>query len=125
MAPVTEGKRTAEFLHSEAEFLRSRDEVVVTVPDGGLDAGTVLGVVTASGKYVRHDAAATDGSENEAAVLYANLHNSTGSAEDQDATVVSRAAQVYEHALTYEVGADAAQITATNAALQALGIIVR
>lgn len=125
MAIVTEGKRYGEFLHSEAEMLRSREEVVVTVPDGGMVAGTVLGVVTSTGKYVRHAAGATDGSEDEAAVLLANLENDTGSAEDQTATVIARAAQVYAHALTYEVGADGTQETTTNAALTALGIVVR
>lgn len=125
MAPVAEGTRFGEFLHSEAEMLRSRDEVTVTVPDGGLEAGTVLGIVGSSGKYVRHDAGASDGSEDEAAVLLANLDNDTGSAADQTATVISRAAQVYAHALIYEAGADGAQETATNEALTALGIVVR
>lgn len=125
MAPVSEGKRFGEFLHSEAEFDRSRDEVTVTVPDGGMVAGTVLGIVTSSGKYVRHAAGASDGSEDEAAILMANIDNDTGSDVDHTATVIARAAQVYEHALTYEAGADAAQIATSNAALAALGIIVR
>lgn len=120
MAPVTQTVKTAEFLVSEANGCRSRAEVTVDATGGALVAGTILGVVTASGKYVRHNAGAVDGSENEAAVLYEGI----GAVEDTR-TVILRDAEVTQSLLTYEVGADAAQITASNAALAALGIIVR
>lgn len=126
MAILTEGARKAEFLVSEANDWRSRDEGIVTVPaDTTYEAGTVLGKITASGKFVRHAAGASDGSENEAGILFANLVNDTGSAVDFDATSIARDAEVNGSDLTYEVGADAAQITTSNAALAALGIIVR
>lgn len=123
MTILTEGARKAEFLVSEANDWRSRDEVTLTVPAGGLEAGTVLGVITSSGKYVRHAAGAANGSENEAGILYANF--SDADAGDNDATIIARDAEVNGSDLTYEDGADAAQITTSNAALAALGIIVR
>jgi len=126
MAILTEGTRDMEFLVSEANDWRSRDEVTVTVPaNTTFDAGTVMGKLTASGKFVRHNAALATGAENETAVLGFNVVNSTGSAADYTATVVARDAEVNGSDLTYEAGADGAQIITSNAALAALGIIVR
>jgi len=126
MAILTEGTRDMEFLVSEANDWRSRDEVTVTVPaNTTFDAGTVMGKLTASGKFVRHNAALTTGAENETAVLGFNVVNSTGSAADYTATVVARDAEVNGSDLTYEAGADGAQVITSNAALAALGIIVR
>ena len=120
MTILTEGARTAEFLISEANGFRSRDEEIVDATGGALDPGTVLGKVTASGKYVRHAAGAADGSQNEAGVLYEGI----GAVEDTR-VVVKRDAEVAQTELTYESGADAGQITTSNAALAALGVVVR
>ena len=126
MAILTEGTRDMEFLVSEANDWRSRDEVTVTVPaNTTFDAGTVMGKLTASGKFVRHNAALATGAEDETAVLGFNVVNSTGSAADYTATVVARDAEVNGSDLTYEAGADGAQVITSNAALAALGIIVR
>ncbi|WP_422073902.1 head decoration protein [Tranquillimonas rosea] len=126
MAILTEGTRKAEFLVSEANDWRSRDEVTVTVPANTTFAsGTILGTITASGKRVRHDSDLTNGGETESGVLFAPLVNDTGSAVDYPATVISRSAEVNGSDLTYEDGADAAAITASNTALGSLGIIVR
>lgn len=121
MAILTEGTRKAEFIVSEANDYRSRDAVTVTVASGGFEAGTILGKITATGKFVRHDAALTNGAEDEAAILFAPLTE----AGDTEAAVIARDAEVDGSKLTYEDGADANQITTSNAALAALGIIVR
>lgn len=121
MATLTDGKHSADFIVSEANGYRSRSTGTVTVPAGGYEAGTILGKITATGKYVRHDSAAVDGSETEAAILYANQPE-TG---DTDATLIIRDCEVNGSDLIYEDGADAAAITASNTALAALGIIVR
>lgn len=47
----------------------SREVIVVASGAGILKLGTVLGQITASGKYVLHDNAAADGSQNAAAIL--------------------------------------------------------
>ena len=126
MAILTEGTRKAEFLVSEANDWRSRDAVTVTVPANTTFAsGTILGKLTASGKFVRHNAALDTGAEDESGILFEPLVNATGSAVDYDATNVARDAEVNGSDLTYEVGADGAQIITSNAALAALGIIVR
>jgi len=126
MATLTKIQSNASFIVSESNGYRSRDDVTVTVPASTTyEAGTLLGKITASGKYVRHAAAAADGSENEAGVLYETLVNTTVSAVDSESVSFARDAEVNGSELTYEVGADAAQITASNLALKALGIIVR
>lgn len=121
MATFTETTRDAAFILSEATGYRSRDEGTVTVPAGGYVAGTVLGQITATGKFVRHDPVATDGSEAEAAILM------IGQAipGDAGAALIARDAEVDPAALTFADGADAAQITATIAALAERGIICR
>lgn len=120
MPPVVEGAYTAEFIISEANNHRSRDEVIVDATGGALDPGTVMGIVTSSGRYVRHAAGASDGSENEAGILFEGI-----GAVEESRTVIRRDAEAKGGLLTYEAGADAAQITSSNAALAALGIIVR
>jgi len=126
MATLTKGQSNASFIVSESNGFRSRDDVTVTVPASTTyAAGTILGKITASGKYVRHAAGATDGSEDEAGILYETLANTTGSGVDNASVSFARDAEVNGSELTYEVGADGAQITASNLALKALGIIVR
>ena len=126
MATLTKIQSNASFIVSESNGYRSRDDVTVTVPaTTTYAAGTILGKITASGKYVRHAAGATDGSEDEAGVLYETLANTTGSGVDNASVSMARDAEVNGSELTYEVGADAAQIILSDAALKALGIIVR
>ena len=126
MATLTKIQSNASFIVSESSGYRSRDDVTVTVPaTTTYAAGTILGKITASGKYVRHAAGATDGSEDEAGVLYETLANTTGSGVDNASVSMARDAEVNGSELTYEVGADAAQIILSDAALKALGIIVR
>ena len=126
MATLQKRQATASFIISEANGYRSRDDVTVTVPASTTySAGTILGKITATGKFVRHAAGATNGSEDEAGVLYETITNTTGSGVDNAAVNFARDAEVNGHELTYEIGADATQITASDSALSALGIIVR
>lgn len=112
---------TAGFLVSEAQGMyRSREQL--TVAGGaapGLVAGTLLGKLTAGGNYVRHAPGASDGSQTVAGILFEAV---IGTAKR---TVVVRDAQVVGGNLTYSAGADASAIATANAALAALGIIVR
>lgn len=126
MTILTEGSRKADFMVSEANAYRSRDEGTVTIPaNTTLEAGTVMGVITSSGKYVRQDSNAANGSQNHAGLLFEPLVNDTGSAVDSAATIVVRDAEVEKAKLTYEDSATAGEITAADAALAGLGIIVR
>lgn len=127
MAPVNMIARDAAFIISEAEGHRSRDTATITVPaNATFEAGTVLGKVTSTGKFVRHDTDGTDnGTRQEAGILYASITNATGSAADFTSVVMTRDMEVDSNQLTYEDGADAAAKTASNVALASLGIIVR
>ena len=129
MATLTKRQSNASFIVSESNGYRSRDTVTVTVPASTtFGAGTLLGKITATGKFVRHDATVKttpDGSEVEAGILYETLTNTTASAADSESVSFARDAEVNGSELTYEAGADAAQITASDKALAALGIIVR
>ena len=127
MTILTEGSRKAEFMISEANDWRSRDAGVITVPaNTTFESGTVLGQQTSGLKYVRHDTDGTDdGRRAEAALLFEPLVNTTNGALDFNATVLVRDCEVTGAELTYEDGADAAAITASNVALAALGLIVR
>jgi len=117
------GVRKAGFIVSEANDWRSRDEGTLTVgADETIVAGTILGKITASGNYIAQLAAAIDGSEAPAAILYADA---SGNSEDLSVTVVARDAEVNGAELTYDPAADAAAITTANADLAAVGIIVR
>lgn len=90
------------------------------------DAFTVLVTETdpaASGEYVALSLTATDGSENAAAISWANVTTAAG--QTTAATVIRREAEVRGVDLTYPTGATTNQIAAINAQLAAIGIIVR
>jgi len=75
--------------------------VTVASGEGVLEAGTVLGKVTASGKYAAYDNAASDGTQTAVAIL----------ADKVDATSSDQLAPAYIHGVFKEsalVGLDAA-----------------
>lgn len=127
MTILTEGSRKADFMVSEANAYRSRDEGTVTVPaNTTIPAGRVMGKITATGKFVPQVLAGTDdGTREGAAVLLAEVVNGTESAIDVTGTLVTRDAEVSDKHLTYDPAADADAIATVDAALAALDIIVR
>ena len=116
----TEQVRAGEFLLSEAESDRSRTQVTVT--GGNYKAGTVVGKVTADGKFTDLKTAGSDGNQNAAGVLYADVD---ASAEDRQAVVIDLDAQVIDELLVWPAGITAAKKDAAVAALLAKGIKVR
>lgn len=78
----------------------------VTIDTGVLTRGTLLGKITASGKYIKSASAAGDGSQTPDAIL----------AEDVDATAADKEAMVYytgdfdETAVTFGTGHTAASV---------------
>lgn len=124
MTVLTEGQHTAEFMLSEASGFRSRAEVVLAAPAADLAAGTVLGVVTASGKYAQHDQDLVDGTEAAAAILWDNVA-ALDTPADTVATVIVRDAEVNGHDLIWQPDINAGELAAGIAALAAVGIIVR
>lgn len=115
MATKTEARRTGEFILSEANGTRSREQIVIDASAGAMVAGTVVSKLTATGKYVAYDDVGTDGTEAAAGILYAAVADLTA---DQAAVIIARDAEVSEILLTgYNANA--------KADLAALGIIVR
>ncbi|TWG90330.1 bacteriophage lambda head decoration protein D [Mesorhizobium sp. J18] len=121
MAQLNENRGTANFLVSEANGMyRSREEGTVaagTAP--GLLAGTILGKLTAGGNYVQYNPAGADGSQTIAGILF---EAAVGTVKR---TIVVRDCEVNGAHLIYQAGADDAAKATANAALAALGIIVR
>ena len=116
MTVKTETIHQGEWLLSEASGHRSRDVATVTVAAGvPLLSGTVLGKITASGKYVARSAGAADGSQTAAAILW---NEQPGVAGDVKATIFTRDCEAIGAKLT---GLDATVRTQ----LAALGIVVR
>jgi hypothetical protein len=87
-------------------------------------AGSVLGRITASGKYTLSPATAADGSQTAVAVLLypvnATLADAVGIVVTRGPAIVSRAALAYEATVN-----DAAKIAAKITQLAAVGIIAR
>lgn len=120
MAQLNENRGTANFLVSEANGMyRSREEGTVAAGTDGLLAGTILGKLTAGGNYVAYDPASELGAEDIAGILF---EAAVGTVKR---TIVVRDCEVNGAHLIYQDGADAAAKATANAALAALGIIVR
>ena len=107
--------RPAEFVLSEASGQRSRENIIVTQTGAALKSGTVLGKITASGKYVPYAAGASNGSQVAAGILYSPLAAMTG---DAKAVGFVRDCEVIRATL---VGLDVAGDTA----LKSIGVVVR
>ena len=123
MPTFNEGRHPGEFLLSEAAGQRSREAITIASGAGVIAAGTVLGKVTASGKYVASAIGAVDGSQAAAAIA---LFGCDASSVDVEIAVIVRDAEVKGDILTYHADRDlAAEKTAANDELAALGIIVR
>lgn len=107
--------RLAEFVLSEASGQRSRENIVVVQTGTEIKSGTVLGKITASGKYAPYSNVASNGTEVAAGVLYNYLPADTG---DTKAVGFVRDCEVNRFALT---GLDAAG----EADLVLKGVLVR
>lgn len=102
---LTQGFQPYEFLLSEASGNRSRDAVTATTTLGvPLPSGTVLGKVTATGKFVKYVDTNNDGSQTAAAILCTPMD---GVAGDQRVTVINSDAEVFGAVLNGGAGVDA------------------
>lgn len=115
MPNLQELRHVGEHIVSESNGTQSREEITVAVSGSPILSGTVLGKVTANGKYKPYASGASDGSQTAVAVLYTQLNAQTG-----DAKAVA-------HVRNCEVSA--ANMTGLDANartnLAALGVIVR
>lgn len=121
MTTFTEALRAGEFIIAEGNGSISREAVTI-VSGQNLVAGTVVGKITASGKYTAYDDDNSDGSQTAAGILYAAVDASGG---DQPGVIIVRHAEVATALLTFAGTNDAGDITAGKADLAALDIILR
>lgn len=124
MAALTEGQHTGEFILSEANGTRSRDNVTVDVPaNTTYEAGTVLGQLSGTGHYVPYDDAYSDGRETAAGILYGAVTNdSLLAASHESGAIVNADAEVRAADLVWGTGVDE---TGGKADLLTLGIKAR
>ena len=121
MATYTESTKVGDIVRWEPEKNYSRE--VVTIASGqNLSIGTVLGKVTATGKYKQIDFDATDGSEKAAGIL---LQDVDASAADAEGVTLVRDSIVITTDLVWPDGATEAQKSQALSELKALGIITR
>ena len=121
MPTLTETRHAGGFLVWEA--LRDYCRSTVILASGNLQPGTILGKITASGKYAAHDPAAANGTQTAAAILWDSVDASGG---DTNAVVLIRGpAIVNQYEISIPGTPTAPQIAAAYAALLTLGILVR
>jgi hypothetical protein len=123
MPTKSETLGTGAAIKSEGNGDVSRDTIVLASGNGILLPGTVLGKITASGKYKQYTPGAADGTQNAAGVLY-GYHDTTSA--DQAAVAIVRQAEVWTARLQWgaAVTTQPQKDTAT-AALLALGVVPR
>ncbi|MGR0183208.1 head decoration protein [Azospirillum aestuarii] len=123
MAALTEGRHAAEFILSEGNGSVSRDAITIVSGAGKLAAGTVLGKITASGKYTASPATGSDGSQTAAAILLSPVDATSA---DAAGVAVTRFSEVNGNTLTYDTSVDDATKRGAKATqLATVGIIVR
>ena len=125
MTTLTEGSRNWEFLVSENNGDFSREQFTL-IAGQNCKAGTVLGKITASGKYTILAPAAGDGSQTPAAILGPNTDATL--ADKRTAGIVGSAGVSVEtngNLLVWPAGITAPQKTAAIASLLAIGIKIR
>lgn len=121
MAVKTDHLGAGAFIKSEANGDLSRETVVIVTGSGKLEAGTVLGRITASGKYKPYDDNNTDGSEVAAAIL---IYDVDATSADVTAVVIFRLAEVFTNRLKWAATVLSGEKTTAYADLAAAGKLV-
>lgn len=116
----TEGKHAGEFIASLGNGTYSKENVTL-ISGQNLVAGSVLGKITASGKYTMVAPGASDGSQTAVAILWDNVDASGG---DTKCVIVAREAEVNKDDLNF-ASLNGGQITTAISQLSTVGIIVR
>lgn len=123
MAVLTETRHAGEFVLSEGNGNISRDNITIVSGAGVIRAGTVLGKITASGKYTPSPATGADGSQNAVAI---NLYEVDATSADVAVSAIMRDAEVNSNILAYAASVDDNTKKAAKATqLASVNIIVR
>jgi len=119
MAEKTEAAVLCDGVKWEQDGDYSREQIIIAAGSGNLPALTVLGRISASGKYAPLNPAASDGSAEAAGILAAPV-DAVGA--DAPAAAVVRDALIIGEHLAWPAGITAPQKTTALAQLDALGI---
>lgn len=120
---ATENLGAGAFIKSEHSDPIVFDEVTVVSGSGVVKAGTVLGRVTASGKFKPYDNDASDGSEVARVIA---LHTIDATSSDVKVAAVARLAEVWGDRLVWGAGVTTnGEKTAAIAGLATTFVIVR
>ncbi|MBN7764044.1 head decoration protein [Nitratireductor aquibiodomus] len=122
----TEGARNLAFVLSEGNGKISRDVVTIASGAGKLEAGTVLGRITASENYIASPEAEVVGKEGAETAMAVLAYRVDATSEDIEAVVIARHAEVKEPMLVFDASVDnASKIAAKLEQLSAATIIAR
>lgn len=121
---ITEGTRSLGFILSEADGTLSRDSVTIASGAGILQPGTVLGKITASGKYVASPDTGADGSQTAIAILAYGVDAT--SSDVTGALIIANDAEVKKDMLLYAASvSDQTKRDAKATQLRAVNIKIR
>lgn len=115
---LNEGRYASDWLKREADASFSREEVTIVSGQGKLASGTVVGRITASGKYAAVTVAAADGSQTAAGIV---MWADDATSADATAVIIARDAIVARQALSY--GADVDTPAERQAVVDALAAL--
>lgn len=126
----TEGAYASDWLKYEEGSLYSREQVTIVsganAAGAPLKTGTILGKITATGKYTPHTLAATGGVGSGVAAGILLTEQVDASAADKRAVIIARDAIAQQYNLTYGADVTTSGNRATvNGQLASLGILVR
>lgn len=123
MPVLNEGRHPGEFIVSEANRSLSRDTITIASGAGIVKPGTVLGKVTASGKFVPSPATGSDGSQVGSAI---NIYEVDATSSDMKVAAIVRVAEVNGGELEFHASVnDDAKKAAKRAQLLAVDIVSR
>jgi hypothetical protein len=108
---------------SEANGQRSREKVVVVSGAGVLEAGTVLGKITAGGKYQAYDNGDSPAGIGVASAVL--LYGVDATAADVSAATIARDAEVVAELLRFKSGTTLTNANLAKTDLAAVGVVVR
>ena len=123
---ITETPRDLGFLLSEGPRTLSRETVVIASGAGKLNAGTVLGKITASGKYIPSPAAQVAGKEGAETAVAVLGYEVDATSTDVQTVVIANDAEVKRPMLVFDTSVnDATKQTTKLTQLRAVNIKAR
>jgi Bacteriophage lambda head decoration protein D len=121
MATLTEGKHEGEFIGELAMGIGYHVDPVTVLSGADLTACTVVGKITASGKYVAFDNAGTDDGRRTAAGVLVEAVDATGG-DTVGKAMLRGPAMINKNDLVWAAGIDSTEQAAALVTLLGLGI---